>query len=97
MSPRLAIIISPSISKNPATKSCNGPTRLATISNIKYIIITNIGRPNILLVTILSIFSLMVGFAEAGLVRDSLSNPPMYAYLAFAITSSLPSPKMPFK
>ena len=44
-----------------------------------------------LLVTYLSILSVVDSFSTAGLLTASAINPPIYAYLAFATTSSAPS------
>ena len=97
VSPRDPRIASPSIPKNSSIKSWKGAPNVNTIWNIMYIKTRKIGNPKILLVTILSIFSLMDTFKWSGLVRDSFNNPSMNAYLAFAIISSLPSPKIPCK
>ena len=97
VSPRDPTIKSPRSPKSSSIKSWKGAPNVNTISNIAYIITRKIGNPNILLVMILSIFSLMVTFKWSGFERDSFNKPSMNAYLAFAITSSLPSPKMPSK
>ena len=88
-SPRAAATISPKIPNPSSIQSWKGAATVNVIWNIRYMITKNIGNPKILLVTILSILSVRVFFSVAGLVKTSLSNPSMYAYLAFAITSSL--------
>jgi len=82
---------SPNHANPPSIKSQNGVAIVNVKWNNKYIITINMIGANTLLVTYLSILSVVDSFSTAGLLTASAINPPIYAYLAFATTSSAPS------
>ena len=82
---------SPNHANHSSIKSQNGVAIVNVKWNNKNITKINMNGAKNLLVTIRSILSVVVSFSTSGLLTASAINPLIYAYLAFATTSSAPA------